>query len=159
MLKAAVLGSSGQFWAAGCSGGIPWVALGDFFGVFIEQSRWQFQVKESPRMRHRHFGQKEKHKRSHLLAGRGRSAERWLSREHAFSGADRGYSGKLRTQFATPTREASPTVPHAPFASRASSWSILEPRSSSHEHRFVITFSLARRYRTMQRHAFVPVAH
>jgi len=50
--------------------------------------------------------------------------ERWLSREHAFSGADRGYSGELSTQFPRkPTREAFPTVPRASFASRASFWS------------------------------------
>jgi hypothetical protein len=51
--------------------------------------------------------------------------ERWLSREHAFNGADRGYSGKLSPHSAIikPTREAFPTVPRAPIASRASFWS------------------------------------
>ena len=98
-----------------------------------------------------------------VIRGQGRprmSREVALAREHAFSGADRGYSGKLSPHFAIkPAREASPTVPRAPFASRASLWSILEPRASSHEHRIGQTFSLARRYRTMHRHAFVPVAH
>jgi len=50
--------------------------------------------------------------------------ERWLSREHAFSGDDRGYSGKLSPHSGIkPAREAFPTVPRAPIASRASFWS------------------------------------
>jgi len=35
---------------------------------------------------------------------------------------------------------------------------ILEPRASSYEHRIVITFSFARRFRTIHRHSLVPVA-
>ena len=35
---------------------------------------------------------------------------------------------------------------------------ILEPRASSHEHRIVITRVFARRFRTIPRHSFVPVA-
>ena len=47
--------------------------------------------------------------------------EKWLSREHAFIGADPRYSGKLSPQFAVkPPREAFPTVPRAPIASHAS---------------------------------------
>jgi len=69
-----------------------------------------------------------------LLRGRFRQElpERWLSREHAFSGADRGYSSKLSPQFAVnPPREAFPTVPRAPIASRASFWSPPVPQLMS----------------------------
>ena len=55
----------------------------------------------------------------------------------------------------TPARSVSDRPARADRVARV----ILEPRASSDEHRIVITSPVPRRFRTMQRHAFVPVAH